>query len=447
MAIAAPSLPGSNASGPAIKGIQTLHTPSTDLRKRQITNRDDVINVDQGRAFLLVLCHGKAIGLQSAQENYMRQLATKGNPPKKFQGLSYQFLQKQKLPQWAKVDANYDDNDVTITVDTDQGARFAANSSNGNYVTIENTRTGEVMLVTSVSGDVLTVTRAQQGTSGVAGLTTDYLQIIGGQHGEDSKSPDTIANQPWYVTRSMQRFRRSLKMTTAEQAELKNDNFEAKGELKRKISEIITALIEEGERAYMWNLQSAAASSSTSGGTTIGLRGSITSNVFDAAGVALTQDNLDQCIISVTRNTPEKPVVIASESLMATLNGFGADLLRIDQKDKSDFYGRDVYNYMAWVAPGAVPFYQHPFLSANYDPINVYDDSPVSNVGWSGTSFVCTMSDIQPVEYTGMEGIIETPLLYEDGRTVTGTDYSFVGSMYLGDEKRHCMIENMIGYA
>ena len=57
-----------------------------------------------------------------------------------------------------------DNSEVTLTVATGEGANFPATADGDFWVSIDS----EIMLCTSRATDVLTVTRAQQSTSGAA---------------------------------------------------------------------------------------------------------------------------------------------------------------------------------------------------------------------------------------------------------------------------------------
>lgn len=94
--------------------------------------------------------------------------------------LKYEWMEKDSKPRRVIVSGAQTDVDTSIELLTGDGSKVAVND------VLRNVRTGEVVLVTTVSTDTLTVTRAIGGT-GVAMNDQDSLIIIGSSYPDASR--------------------------------------------------------------------------------------------------------------------------------------------------------------------------------------------------------------------------------------------------------------------
>lgn len=100
-----------------------------------------------------------------------------------------EWLEEEPLSAWDAINngAGYDDAAVEMVVD--DGTKFTAN------MLVRVPRTGEVLLVTNVATNTLTVTRAWGETSAAALVDNDPLLIIGTAYKEGAADPSTLSTK------------------------------------------------------------------------------------------------------------------------------------------------------------------------------------------------------------------------------------------------------------
>lgn len=103
----------------------------------------------------------------------------------------------------------------TLTLTTDAGSTsIVLNAGDGSKVNtwdlVKNTNTGEIMLVTAVATDTLTVTRAFGTTPQATGAVSDPMLIIGNANEENAVSRNILATLTTKVTNYCQIFRTPL---------------------------------------------------------------------------------------------------------------------------------------------------------------------------------------------------------------------------------------------
>lgn len=105
---------------------------------------------------------------------------------KSVKGPEYKWSEHDRFPHTVQANGTFSNVDTTITVD--DGTVAADNQ----LVVVQ--RTGEVMRVTSKSGNDWTVTRSIGGTAAAAGLDNDYFTILATAEAENSAAPTARAN-------------------------------------------------------------------------------------------------------------------------------------------------------------------------------------------------------------------------------------------------------------
>lgn len=123
----------------------------------------------------------------------LQTLSSKGRKKREVGNYEFKFLEKAQLPRTLTVNGAQLAADTSIEVSTGHGDRSAAN-----YV-LRNTRTGEQILVTSVSTDTLTVVRGIGGTAmDMADGDTLYFMRAVYAEGSDSGTPKSTKEESEY---------------------------------------------------------------------------------------------------------------------------------------------------------------------------------------------------------------------------------------------------------
>lgn len=126
-------------------------------------------------------------------------------------GPEFKVMNDKQLPRFDAVNDVSPPNTTDTTITVDHGEYFRVHDD------ILNTRTGEHMLVTGVSGDDLTVVRNYQtgGTpgTGVAMLDNDEIMICGNNLSERASPASTLVTDPTTITNYIQRFGRTTSVS------------------------------------------------------------------------------------------------------------------------------------------------------------------------------------------------------------------------------------------
>lgn len=285
---------------------------------------------------------------------------TKGNKMSKRVAINPEFdwWEDEPFPYWDAVDngGGYSDSDTAITVDN--GDYFAAN-----YLVLV-PRTGEIMLVTSVSGDVLTVTRDAVGASNNAALLDDDdLRVIGTAYAEGSASGTMKSTKKVKVNNYTQIFKDPFGATGTEEAsEMYWGNDRKQERMEWGIDHAIRI-----ESAFLFGAKSEDNSGGTSRRTTGGVISFISTNVTAVNGY-LSLDLLDSIVRTGTRYTSKTSArggklkwAFCSRVACGAINTFGRDVLRTVPKDQ--MFGIATQEYKN--AHGRIMLIEHNLLENN----------------------------------------------------------------------------------
>ena len=259
---------------------------------------------------------------------------TKGNKMSKRVTINPEFdwWEDEPFPYWDAIDdvAGYSDSDTALTVDN--GGYFASNK----LVLVP--RTGEIFLVTSVSGDVLTVVRGAAGTTALkaALLNNDDLRIIGTAYAEGTGAGTMKSTQKVKVNNYTQIFKDTFGATGTEEASEMYWGNDRKQEREEQGIDHAIAI----ESAFLFGSKSEDTSGVTARRTTGGVISFITSNVTAINGY-LSLDLLDQVVLVGTRFNSKMSDrggklkwAFASRVACGAINTFGRDVLRTVPKDQ-----------------------------------------------------------------------------------------------------------------
>ena len=259
----------------------------------------------------------------------------------------FEWLETELAARWDAVNngAGYLSADTSIVVDN--GAYFSVNDI------VKVPRTGEVMLVTAISTNTLTVTRGYGETSAAALVDNDPLVIIGNVNKEGGTARAYKTTGEYVVYNLTEIFKTTVSLSdTLDKSKLYGGgdrNFQ------RKIKGIEHMV--DIERAFLFGERK----EDTSGGeikrTTRGLNTFLTQNRVDAGG-GLTEQEFETFCQAGFRYGSKKKILLASPILVTAINMFGRAKLQTVSKEKT--YGISMTNYIS--AHGELYIAKHNLL-------------------------------------------------------------------------------------
>ncbi len=224
----------------------------------------------------------------------------------------YNLFEDQDIPLWSQINGgNLASGDTSLTVD--DGSVYYADAR------AIFSRTGEIIKVSSVSTNTLTVVRAQQGTSAAALLDNDYLLVLG----EIIYEMDTVGivrtTVPVTVFNYTEIFRKAHSISGTALATKKRTI--ADDVRDKKIA--LRNLRRDMEHAFRFGVKEQTGSGSTTQRHTGGFESYITTNVFQANGQVTEPFLLGVCKEIFKYGTSDSKLVLAGPELMAQLAALG----------------------------------------------------------------------------------------------------------------------------
>lgn len=217
--------------------------------------------------------------------------------------------------------------DFSVAAGGSGAARIQANSI------LKSVRTGEMILVLSVSGDVATVQTRGYITNGAAAaalLANEELQVLGTANPDNSQAPQSVSVEPLILTFYPQIFRTAVE---AGRRLIRSENYGG-DEWKRMLNSSLLAHHVDLEKAFLFNQGYL-----TTGATqTDGFINQIITNVFQMNGTLdeVTLENYWKSLARYNEAGAEDSIVtFCGENVMVSLDQFGRDGLRFQQGDKS----------------------------------------------------------------------------------------------------------------
>ena len=218
---------------------------------------------------------------------------------------------------------------------------------------IKNTTTGEVMFVSAVSGNDLTVTRAYGEESGEAGTAAtaigdgDNFMRMGNAMEENSLSPDTRATQPNKFYNYVQIFRTPFSGSLEDANEPKKTTEDERTRLRRR--KAIEHKLDL-ERAYVFGERNEHISDKR---RTMGGLFQFLINQYDTIGGDLTQALLEEALEDAFKYGSKEKIFITSPRIGSVINKFASD--SIETRSGETYYGLRIGEYISfhgtlWVA-------------------------------------------------------------------------------------------------
>lgn len=244
--------------------------------------------------------------------------------------------------------AGYADNATSVVVDT--GTLFAADD------VVFVPRTGELISVTSISTNTLTVVRGVAGSTAAALVDNDPLLIIGTAAEEGSRSPEPRSDNPTKVDNYTQIFK-----TTVEASGTWGSSANVTSEHDWNLQRRKQANEHKKDIEYAFLFGKPATATGANGKPrrfTGGIKHYLDQNTQDAGGT-LTEAEWETWMRSGFRYGTGTKTVIASPLVISVLNAYALGKYQV-VNDKATTYGVNVMNLVS--AHGSVNLVEHKLL-------------------------------------------------------------------------------------
>lgn len=325
-----------------------------------VTGTRDTRNITQNK--IVVDMSDKIALLQPNAEPFMSFLKIAKRNTEAARNPKFEWLEDDLLPRWDAINngAGYDNAATSIVVDN--GSYFTAND------VIKVPRTGEVMLVTAIATNTLTVVRGYGVTAAAAIVDNDPLVIVGNanQEGSGTRVLKSTLEVPKY--NFTQIFKTPFGVTNTENATKmyggKDLSYQqAKGGVQHRI---------DMARGFMYGERKEDVSGAKPMRTTGGLLSFLNKNNYDAGG-QLTQTEFDNNISEVVfKYGSREKILLASARLLSVINSWALGKLQVDNLAKS--YGLEIFKYITPFGTYNIMNYQHILEGAVYGGYGVVID-------------------------------------------------------------------------
>lgn len=242
-------------------------------------------------------------------------------PSKKVRSVKYLQFERQHPTRW-----------ITLAEDVD-GSETAIDVSDASMLRADDVLvipgTGERVLVVSISGNTITVTRGYQGsTASAAALSGDFIYLLFQRQAEGDTSPGYMTTDYSTVFNYAQIFKRVFGFTRTELKEMVRGPKEW-AEQRRLADDLIT---EDIEHALTWGKKQLLVSGGKVFRTTGGLDEFTVTNRVDLEG-GLGYGDIGWIGNQSTRFTPGKKVWMCSRDVRQQINGCGYPMVTLQASE------------------------------------------------------------------------------------------------------------------
>lgn len=275
----------------------------------------------------------------------------KGQKPKNFK---HEWVEKDLGTPLATNQAEVAAGGTEITVGSGEGASFRA--SDVFWVP----STGEVISVTSISGDTLTVVRSVGATAAAIIPANATLCLLSSAFAEGTNPATARTINPNMPFNYTQIFKDSAQATKTE-AECENYAWKMPIMVGRR-SDAMIMHMESIERAFLWSEISRDVSGTTPRNTMAGFRSWVTSNITNCAG-AFTKKKFDAFLESIFLNTgpQSRKVLFAGGSLLDAINTEVLTASNMNITPATKEWGLDIATYRS--PYGSIEIVYHRLMS------------------------------------------------------------------------------------
>jgi hypothetical protein len=333
----------------------------------------------------------------------------------------YSWQEDKPENRFSKTNGTVTNVATTVNVSAGTGVLF------GPQDMFKNTRTGEVVQVSSVATDALTVVRnAGAGGTGIAMNDLDELLIIGSAAAENATSKGSRTSNPVKVLNWTQIFRKPWE---ASETWRHSDTFTAPPDWARTGAHMGLEHMKDMELSYWFGTGGEVAGGPLR--TTKGVVSFIVTNVIDGGGTLTEPEFFSTFSPAFRFGNQDAKTLFASRLLVDVINGFPRGKLEVIQSDNDQTYGVSVMKYRS------------PHGQMNVVTHNLFEGQK-----YGGFGVLLDLSKCKKRYLANGEGSRDTHIREniqppdQDGRK---DEYLTEAGTQVGLEKAHALIQNVSG--
>lgn len=325
-----------------------------------VTGTRDTRNITQNK--IVVDMSEEIALLQPNEEPFMSFLKIAKRNTKVATNPKFEWMEDDLLPRWDAINNASGYDNVATSIAVDNGSYFSVND------VVKIPRTGEVLLVTAISTNTLTVVRGYGSTPAAAIVDNDPTVIIGNANQEGSGTRALKSTQEVPKFNYTQIFKTPFGVTNTENA---TDMYGGKDLSYQQMKNGVQHRIDMA-RAFMFGERK----EDTSGGkpmrTTGGLLSFLNKNNYDAGG-QLTKAEFDNNISEVVfKYGSKEKILLASARLLSVINTWAEAKMQVD--NLAEKFGLKIFTYITPFGVYKIMNYQHILEGAVYGGYGIVID-------------------------------------------------------------------------
>jgi hypothetical protein len=285
-------------------------------------------------------------------------------PTKKTTSVEFKLFEREHRSRWVRLAEALDSSETGV--DVDDGTAFNVDD------VILIPATGERMLVTSISGNTLTVTRGVLGSTAAAASDDEWVKILFERQEENGRSGTPITTDVSTVVNFTQIFKKPYGVSRTNKMQAKR----GPEDLSEERRLCLERFKEDLEQAAIWGKKRQEVSSGDIYRYTGGFDEFVTTNRLDAEG-GLGWGDMGWITNTVTRYGGKKKIWLCGRDARQELDSLGLDYLRI--KSDENILGMAVDGVRTSFGEFMLVTH-HGLENAEADRILIVDPS---NVAWA----------------------------------------------------------------
>ena len=229
----------------------------------------------------------------------------------------YKVFEREYPNRWVRLNEALDSSETGV--DVDDGSAFRASD------VILVARTGEMMLVSSISGNTLTVTRGYAGSTAATANDNDWVKILYSAEAENDTQAAIVTSATTTVTNFAQVFKRTYGISNTRKAMKYRSNPHSLAD-ERKLA--MSLLKEDMEQAFLWGKKMESLSSGVWTRHTGGINEFVSTNRIDLEG-GLGFGDIGYLMNVFTRFGSKRKIWLCGRDARQQLDGLGLEYRRI----------------------------------------------------------------------------------------------------------------------
>lgn len=232
----------------------------------------------------------------------------------------FKVFERQHASRWTRLAEDVDGSETGI--DVDDGTMFRA----GDVILVP--KTGERMLVSSISSNTLTVSRGYGGsTASALAVTDDWVKILYSKEEENGTAPEIISTDYTTQTNFCQIFKRAYGESNTSKATKRRGPTNMAEERKR----CMELIREDMEQAFLWGKKREDTTSGETVRHTGGIDEFITTNRIDLDG-AIGIGDVFYLMNVATRYGSSRKIWLCGRDARQQIDALGLPYLQVDAK-------------------------------------------------------------------------------------------------------------------